>query len=89
MVKVHSKVGGLFHEVDGVVCKKGILYCAQSLQSPNSVLFFSLTLFLPLSTNHVTAQPIGPWAYRRAGLNRKAHLVPLIEITDEIYLYYL
>jgi hypothetical protein len=62
--------------------KKVFQYSTRSLQSPNSVPFCSLMLSLLFPPNHVAAQPIGPWAYRRAGPNRKVHLVPLIAITE-------
>src|SRR3954454_14887581 len=81
MVRVNSKVGDLSTR-STVGCVKKVVCILQPLQSPNSVPFCSLALFIPFPSNHVTAQPIGPWAYGRAGPNRKAHLVPLIAITE-------
>src|SRR5271154_4426528 len=59
MVKVKSKVGSLSTRSPARCVRKVLLYSTQSLQSPNSVLFSSLVLFLPFSANHVTAQPMG------------------------------
>jgi hypothetical protein len=59
MVKVKSKVGSLSTRSPARCVRKVLLYSTQSLQSPNSVLFYSLVLFLPFSANHVTAQPMG------------------------------
>ena len=80
-MRVNSKVGGLSTRSIARCVEKVFQYSTQSLQSPNSVPFCSPALFLPFSSNHVTAQAIGPWASRRAGPSGKAHLVPLIVIT--------
>ena len=58
-----------FNKVDSEVCEKGIsvfyTVFTESEFSP-SLLPSALP---PFSTNHVTAQPISPRAYRRAGPN--------------------
>jgi hypothetical protein len=73
MVNVNGKV-------DSEVCEKGICVFYTVFVAPQ---FRPLLLSgaLPFSAKHVTAQPIGTWAYGRPEPNRKAHLVLLIATT--------
>jgi len=86
MVRVNSKVGGLPKgSTAGCVCvcgEKGFQYSTQSLQSPNSVSFCSLALFLPFPLIVRRLSPLAHGLIGGLGQNRKTHLVPLIAITE-------
>ena len=70
-----------FDKANSQGCERGILVFCLVLESQFSAFFYSLALFVPPFTNHVTTQPIGLWAYGRTKPNRAAHLVPLIAIS--------
>jgi hypothetical protein len=65
-------------------CAERVFYILYSVYRIPIQSIFTLPPFPP---NHVTAQPIGPWAKRRAGPNRKALLVLLIAFTSGLCPY--